>query len=83
MRLSDTKLFSLRYASLRGDLIEVFKIFNRLCDVELEPLLTLSQTGLRNDGLKIIQKRSNTNIRTLGIPPTSSGGSTQPNKLQN
>ena len=38
------------------DLIEVFRILNRLDKAKLEPLLTLSQTGLKNNGLKIVQK---------------------------
>ena len=54
---------SLSYRRLRGDLIEVFKIFDRLYDVDLKLLMIVSQTRLRINGLKSVQIRSNTNIR--------------------
>ena len=47
----------------RGDLIQVYKIFNKLDNVDLEPLLELSQTGLRSNGLKIKQLEWNKNLR--------------------
>ena len=47
MKLSDGKLFSLRYRRLLWDLVEFFRISNRLDKVEVELILTLSQTGLR------------------------------------
>ena len=47
----------------RGDLIQVYKIFNRIDNVDLEPLIELSQTGLRSNGLKIVQRDSRTDLR--------------------
>ena len=47
----------------RGDLIEVYKIFNKIDNVDLEPLIELSQTGLRSNGLKIKQLEWNKNLR--------------------
>ena len=60
-RLSDSNLFSLSYRRKRGDLIEIYKIFNKINDVELEPIITLNQNGLRGNGLKIVLKGTNSN----------------------
>ena len=54
-RLEETELFTMSHRRSRGDLIEVYKIFNKLDNVDLEPLIELSQTGLRLNGLKIKQ----------------------------
>ena len=55
MRLKNTKL-SLNYGSLGGDLIEVFRVFNKLKNIELKPIVTLTQTNHRKNGLKNIQR---------------------------
>ena len=37
----------------QGDLVDVYKIFNKISNVDLESLLELSQTGLISNGQKI------------------------------
>ena len=44
---------------LRGDVMEDYKIFNRIDDGDLELLIELSQTILGSNVLKIKQRRSN------------------------
>ena len=46
---------------LRGDLIETFKIFNGLTNIDLDDLLILNQNGLRNNGLKLKKDNYNKN----------------------
>ena len=48
-RLEEINPFSISYRRARGDLIQVYKIFNRIDNVDLEPLIELSQTGIRSD----------------------------------
>ena len=62
-RLRETELFTMSHRRFRGDLIQVYKIFNKLDNVDLEPLLELSQTGLRSNGLKIVQRGSRSDLR--------------------
>ena len=44
-------------------------LFARIDNVELEPLIELSQTGLRSNGLKIVQHRSRSDPRRKGTFP--------------
>ena len=43
---------------LRGDLIEIYKVFDEVDDVDPEPLIELSQAGHSSNGLEIFQKES-------------------------
>ena len=56
-RLEKTKLFPLEWRRLRGDLIETFKIFNKINNTDCNKLFELSDNSLRNNGLKLKFKR--------------------------
>ena len=56
-RLEKTKLFPLEWRRMRGDLIETFKIFNRINNTHINKLYDLSDNSLRNNGLKLKFKR--------------------------
>ena len=61
-RLKELNLFSLSTRRLRGDLIEVFKMFKGLDNVDINEYFTVSQSNVtRNNGYKIISKRFNSN----------------------
>jgi hypothetical protein len=63
-RLVYLNLHSLKGRRLRGDLIEVFKIFNKLVDIEATKFFSLAVfTKTRNTGNKIFIKNSKTNKR--------------------
>ena len=62
-RLREVELFPLSYRRSRGDLIQVYKIFNKIDDVDLDPIIQLNQNGLRNNGLKIKNAAFKTNLR--------------------
>ena len=51
--MTDTKLFSMGKRRVRGDLIETYKIFNGLTNIDLHDVLYLNQNGLRTNGLKL------------------------------
>ena len=51
--LECTMFFSWRYRIMRGDLIKVFRIFDKLEDVKFQPIITLIKAGLHNNGLKL------------------------------
>ena len=60
-RLKDLNLFSLSKRRLRGDLIEVFKIFNGFTNVNSDKLFTRDRSNTtRNHGFKITGKRFST-----------------------
>ncbi|MCQ7016906.1 hypothetical protein [Clostridioides difficile] len=62
-RLKHLKLPSLAFRRLRGELIETFKILKGFDDVRIENLFSLSEDNVtRNNGLKLVGKRFNTNI---------------------
>ena len=62
-RLKELKLFSLEKRRLRGDLIEVFKILNKMVNVEADNLFHMqTDTRTRNNGWKLKGKRFNTDI---------------------
>ena len=61
-RLQHTKLFSMERRRVRGDLIEVYKLFNNITNVEVDSLLTLNQNGLRTNGLKLQKEHFNANV---------------------
>ena len=61
-RLKELNLFPLTKRRIRGDLIEVFKIFNGFTNVVPENLFTLDRSSsTRNNGFKISRKRFVTN----------------------
>ena len=56
--LNDLNLFSLCKRSLRGDLIEVFKIFRGFDNININDFVTTDLTSTTcNNGFKIIGKR--------------------------
>ena len=60
-RLKDLDLFSLSKRRLRGDLIEVFKMFNGYTNINPEKLFTrVRSNSTRNHGFKITGKRFST-----------------------
>ncbi|MCQ7056700.1 reverse transcriptase domain-containing protein, partial [Clostridioides difficile] len=62
-RLKHLKLPSLAFRRLRGELIETFKILKGFDDVRKENLFNLNENNVtRNNGLKLVGKRFNTNI---------------------
>ena len=61
-RLREIELFPLSYRRSRGDLIQVYKIFNKIDDVGLDPIIQQNQNGLRNNGLKIKNKVFKTSL---------------------
>ena len=61
-RLSELNLFSLTKRSLRGDLIEVFKIIKGIENMDMEKYFTIDTSNItRNSGYKIVGKRFQTN----------------------
>ena len=61
-RLNELNLFSLTKRSLRGDLIEVFKIIKGIENMDMEKYFTIDTSNItRNNGYKIVGKRFQTN----------------------
>ena len=61
-RLKELNLFSLSKRRIRGDLIEVFKIFKGFDNINVNDYLTVDRSNLtRNNGYKIIGKRFTSN----------------------
>ena len=57
-RLEELNLFSLPKRRIRGDLIEVFKIFKGFSNLDANKYFTIDHSNLtRNNGYKIIPKR--------------------------
>ena len=57
-RLKELNLFSLTKRRIRGDLIEVFKIFKGYSNLDANKYFTIDHTNLtRNNGFKITPKR--------------------------
>jgi len=50
---------------LRGDMIEVFKIFKGFDDVKVTDFFTLSSTGLRGHELKLYKPQAHPDIRKI------------------
>ena len=67
-RLRVLDLFSLDRRRLRGDLIEVYKIFNGMTDLKPEDLFTLSNNpALRGHPLKLAKPRARLNLRAASF----------------
>ena len=63
-RLKTLKLPTLKHRRLRGDMIQTYKIFNHIDDIEPERLFRLSPAAsTRNTGNKIYIEYSRTNTR--------------------
>jgi len=62
-RLTRLGLTTLETSRLRGDLIEVFKIFKGLDDVKPTDFFTMSSTGLRGHELKLYKPQAHLDIR--------------------
>ena len=62
-RLKYLKLFSLKGRRLRGDLIQTYKIFQNLDEVDKDIMPLSTYTGTRNQGDKMRRRFSKTNIR--------------------
>ena len=61
-RLKEMNLFSLSRRRMRGDLIEVYKIFKGLDNINVNDYFTVDRSNAtRNNGYKIIGKRFRTN----------------------
>ena len=61
-RLKRLNLYSLEIRRLRGQLIETFKIFQGLTNIDYNNLFTLNSNHTRNNGWKIELKRYNTSL---------------------
>jgi len=62
-RLTRLGLTTLETRRLRGDLIEVFKVFKGFDDVKPTDLFTMSSTGLRGHELKLYKPQAHLDIR--------------------
>ena len=61
-RLKELNLFSLSKRRMRGDLIEVYKIFKGFDNINVNDYFTIDRTSVtRNNGFKIVGKRFRTN----------------------
>lgn len=61
-RLFQLNLTTLETRRIRGDLIEVFKIFHGFTDINPREFFTLSDSGLRGHAFKLFKPRAITNI---------------------
>ena len=68
-RFGNASLFSLSHWMSRGDLIEVYKILDKT-NVDLEPLIDLSQTGIR---LQTFLKKSSRQLERSSVGGLLSG----------
>ena len=66
-RLREIGLFPLRYRRSRGDLIQVYKFFIKIDDVDLDPIIQLNQNELRINGLKMKNTEFKTCLRQHGF----------------
>ena len=67
-RLKFLKLPSLKFRRLRGDLIQTYKIFQEIDDIEVSSLFSVSEvSSTRNAFNKIYIQHSNTNIRKFSF----------------
>ena len=62
-RLKYLKLYSLKGRRLRGDLIQTYKIFQNLDEIDKEIMPLSTYTSTRNQGDKMRRRYSKTNIR--------------------
>ncbi len=61
-RLKELNLFSLSKGRLRGDLIEVYKIFKGFDNIDVNDYFTIDRSNVnRNNGFKIVRKRFTSN----------------------
>jgi len=70
-RLTRLGLTTLETRRLRGDLIEVFKIFKGFDDVKPTDFFTMSSTGLRGHELKLYKPQAHLDIRKNFLPSES------------
>ena len=62
-RLEYLKLYSLKGRRIRGDLIQLYKIFQNLDDIDKDIIPMATYEGTRNQGNKLAKRYSKTNIR--------------------
>ena len=67
-RLAYLDLHSLKGRRIRGDMIETFKIFNGITNIDQDMFFTMSTLEkTRNQGDKIFKKHFNTNMRKFSF----------------
>ena len=71
-RLREVELFPLSYRRLWGDLIQVYKIFNKIDNVDFDATIQLNQNGLRNNSLKIKNAAFKKDFRKVEPAPARS-----------
>lgn len=62
-RLVSLNMFSLHYRRVRGDLIELFKIYRGIDKLDFKSLFTISSNSTRGHGCKLVKKFSKTRLR--------------------
>ena len=62
-RLRTLKLPSLSYRRFRGDMIEVFKLLNKLEDIDYEKFFVLNEQATRSNGRKLKVKQCKKDVR--------------------
>ena len=64
MRLKELNLTTLEYRRIRTDIIQIYKIFSGIDDVNYDKFFDLSSTSVtRGHKYKVVKKRCNTNLR--------------------
>ena len=62
-RLASLNMFSLHYRRIRGDLIELFKIYKGIDKLDFGKMFTLNTNSTRGNGCKLVKKFSRTKLR--------------------